>query len=136
MENNSKESTPELPKPESPKPKLKIYQLIQKNFAAAGIDLNLLTQPYPLNRKILLNFLILTTSFICNLMHTFYEAKSFGEHVQSNYMCTLTISIALALVIVLLQVAELFSFIDNCENIVNKCKSMNAKLIHASNLKQ
>lgn len=115
---NAKESKPKLPKP--PKPRVKIFQLTQKKFAAAGINANLVTQPYPFNRKILLNFLALFVSVICNLMHIFYEAKTFAEHLQSIYMCSLTIAIILALVIVLLNVAKLFNFIDSSEKLVNK----------------
>lgn len=115
---NSDEYKPNLSK--RPKARVKIFQLSQKKFAAAGIDPSLVTQPYPFNRKILLNFLALFVSVICNLMHTFYEAKTFAEHLQSLYMCSLTISIILALVIVLLNVAKLFNFIEISENLVNK----------------
>lgn len=115
---NSDEYKPNLSK--RPKARVKIFQLSQKKFAAAGIDPSLVTQPYPFNRKISLNFLALLVSVICNLMHTFYEAKTFAEHLQSLYMCSLTISIILALVIVLLNVAKLFNFIEISENLVNK----------------
>lgn len=105
---------------EESKPKVKIYQLTRKKLAAAGIVPNLVTQPYPFNRKILINFFAFFVSVVCNLMHTFYEAKTFAEHLQSLYMCSLTISITLALAIVLCNVAKLFNFIEISENLVNK----------------
>lgn len=108
---------------------MKIFQLTRKNFAVAGIDPSLVKQPYPFNRKIFMNFFTLLVGVICNLMHSFYEAQTFGEHLQSIYMCSLTVSIILALAIVLLNVDKFFSFMDASEKLVNRSELQSNRIL-------
>lgn len=115
----SESGTHPKPKPKLRTPKLKIFQLIQKNFAIVGIDPNLVTQPYPVNSKILLGFLILTASVICNLMYTLREATTYAEYSHSIYMFSFAVAIFVALVIILLNAKKLFSFINDCESLLN-----------------
>lgn len=99
--------------------KLKVFHVIQKNFAAVGFSSNLVTQQYPFNKKIFMGILILSTSVICNLMYIFREAKTFAEYNQSIYMCSLAAAIIFASVIILLNVKKLFNLIKVCENVAN-----------------
>lgn len=109
------------PKPK-PKPKIRkirIFRLTQKNFAAVGISRNLVDQPYPFNQTILLGFLILMSSLICNLVYTFCKSKTFAEHTQSTYMCSCAAVIIFTLIFVLLNVNEFFNLISGLENLAN-----------------
>lgn len=98
---------------------LRMYQLNQKHFAAAGIHPNLVTQQYPFNCKILLGFLILIISVVWNLMFSFRGAKTFAEYTQSTYMWSLGTLIILVLVNILLNLKKLFNFINEYENLAN-----------------
>lgn len=99
-------------------PKRKVFQIIQRNLASAGITPNLLNQPYPVNGKIFVGFLILGLFMCCNFKYTFYEAKTFVEYTQTVYVGSLAAVIFLALTIIILKVDKLFELIDECENIV------------------
>lgn len=100
-------------------PNHKVFQLTQKYFATAGIVPNLAIQPYPLNGKISIGFLLLGSSLICNFKYTFYEARTFVEYTQSIYMCSIAALIIFALVIIILKVEKLFEFINGCEKLIN-----------------
>lgn len=104
------------------KRKLKIFKLTKKNFAAIGISPELVNHPYPFNVRILLGLLILMASVTCNLLYIICEAKTFAEYTQSIYTFSLAAVITLGLVIVLLNVAELFNLINGFENLVNASK--------------
>lgn len=103
--------------------KTEIFKLTLKNFAAVGFTPDLKYQPYPLNEKILLGFLILISSIICNdLMYIIREAKTFVEYTQSIYMFSLAAIITLVFVTILLNVSELFNFISGVESLINTSK--------------
>lgn len=100
-------------------PKLKVFQLIQKNFASVGIVSNLAIQPYPMNKKIAYDFLILVLAFFCNFTYAFCEAKTFIEYIQSIFMISITIIVNFSLLTLIFNVEKLFGIINGCENIVN-----------------
>lgn len=121
----------------APKPKIQkteILRLTLKNFAAVGFTPDLIDQPYSLNRKILLGFLLLTSSIICNSMYTIREAQTFGEYTQSIYMFSLAALITLVFVTILLNVTELFSFISGVECLINTSKHQTFKFIQISTM--
>lgn len=101
------------------KPKLsktKVLQLVQKNFATAGIVANVATQTYPLNTRIWLGFLTLGMGIIFNFKYTFYEARTFIEYTQSIFMSSLTIIVSFALLNLVVKVRKLFEFINHCDD--------------------
>lgn len=100
-------------------PKAKILEHIKKNLAIAGIVPNLVTQSYPLNGKILLGFLTLGISIICNLMFTFCEAKTFIEYTQSICIGAFMYIVNFGLFNLILNVEKLFKLFEGCENIIN-----------------
>lgn len=102
-----------------PLPKLKVLQLVQKNFASIGIVPSLMFQTCPLNSKVLLGFLMLGLALICHSMFTFIEAKTFAEYNQSIFISSITAIIISALLIVILNVEKLFALLNGCESIVN-----------------
>lgn len=99
-----------------------VFELIRKDFVAIGITPNLRSQSYPLNGKVLMGLLVLILFFISNLMYTIYEANTFIEYTQSSYMCSLTITILLVLMITLLNVSKFFNLFDEFEHIANASK--------------
>lgn len=99
-----------------------IFDLIQKNFATIGIEPCLATQLYPLNGRIFIGFLILVSGTICDLIYFFKEAKTFAEHTQSMYTCTMGAEIALYLLILILQVDKLFELINGCDSLAHTSK--------------
>lgn len=102
--------------------KIEILQLTRKNFAVVGITPDLVDQPHPLNEKILLGFLLLTCSIICNLMYTVCEAKTFIEYTQSIYMFSIAALVTLVLMTILSNVTNLFNFTYGLESLVNTSK--------------
>lgn len=108
-QNNSK---PQLPY-------IKIFQLSQKYFAAAGIGPELAAQAYPLNGTILLGFVILGSAFVCLLVYIFVEAEKFSEYTQSIYLCSLVALINVILLVIIFNVDNFFHTIIDHEEIVN-----------------
>lgn len=98
---------------------MKIFQLTQKNFDSLGVTPKLSLQPYPFNEKILIGFFILGLFFICSLMSTIFESKTFTDYTQSVYLDSLAVVISSVLVILVFNVKKLFKLIDDCENLVN-----------------
>lgn len=103
-------------------PKIKVFQLILEHLANAGICSDLVLQPYPFNRKIFKNFLILLLYIICSVMYLFYEAKTFTENTGTIYMGSVSALITIALLILVFSVKKMFKFINSCEEIANTSK--------------
>lgn len=101
-------------------PKMKIFQLTQRNFATIGISADSSTQSsYRFNGRIFVGVFILGSIAICNFIYIFYEAETSAEYTESIFMSTLSIPFFLALLILILNVKKLFELINNCENLVN-----------------
>lgn len=103
-------------------PKIRTFQLVQKQLAHIGISSKLASQPYPLNGKILLGLFTLGCTIICVFKFTFYDAKTFSESAQSIYFGSVAIVVIYSLLIVVLKVEEIFALINDCENLVNTSK--------------
>lgn len=103
--------------------RMKILQVTQKNFATVGISATLSTRTYPLNGQILLDFALLGLYFICYLMYTFFEAKTFAEYTQSIYLSSMIALIIFVLLIIISNVKRLFDVIIDAENLVNSSES-------------
>lgn len=103
-------------------PKMKAFKTIQQNFAMAGINQKLLTQPYPLNWEILFSFFILTSFLISIGVNMCKSAKSFIEYTQSITVGSGVLLIIFALIILILEVKKLFEFIDRCDSMLNTSK--------------
>lgn len=110
-------------------PKMKIMQLLQTNLATAGITLDLLIQPYPLNAKILMGFSILCISIICLSEPFFNEEKTSFDYVESNCAGSYVIFIISILLFLILKVKQLFGLISDCECIANSSEYKISKLL-------
>lgn len=76
---------------QSRKPKIKYVkiEIFQNNpKAMIGISPKLVIQSYPLNGKILMGFLILSSFCISICMHIFNYAETFSEYTQSIFCVT------------------------------------------------
>lgn len=107
--------------PQSKLPKMKVFQVIEKNFAMAGIHPELATQPYPLNWRIFVDFVIVGSGLISILMYISNGAQTLAEYAQSIYMSSLALMVLVTLFITLLNVQKLFSLIDCYEGLMNTC---------------
>lgn len=103
-------------------PKLKSFEIVQKNFATAGITPNLANQTYPLNGTILFEFLMLSTGIYSTTVFIIYDAGTLIEYTQSVYIDSLLILIILSLLIIILKAAKLFEYIGGNDNLINNSK--------------
>lgn len=87
-----------------------------------GVGPELATQPYPLNRRILMGFFILALSTVCILEFVFCEEFTFSEFAESSYMGSYMATLFFALLIIVVNVKEIFELMIDCENIVNTSK--------------
>lgn len=104
-------------------PKIKIFQAIQKNLLTIGIGRNSAMQLRQFNLNILMDFLTLGCGIICMLMHIFTEVRTFIELTQSIYMFSSFTLLSVALMILIFNLDEWFSTINDCECLVNISKS-------------
>lgn len=103
----------------SPLPRIKIFHLSLKYFAAAGIGPQLVTQACPLNGSILLGLLIVGSAFLCHLVCIFDKAKELSASAQSIYLCSLHGLIIEILLIIIFNVKNFFNTIVIHEDVVN-----------------
>lgn len=111
-------------------PKIKVFQLVQKHFATIGICSNLAEQPYPINTKIIKGSATLILFIICSLIYLSYEAKTISENMRIIYMCSSATLIFLALMILTLNVKELFQVVNDFDSIANTSECSVANPIH------
>lgn len=105
-------------KPEKPQlPKSKVFEIIEKYFAIAGITPSLAEQTCPLNGCILLGFLLLGSAMYFTSVFLIDEAETFAEYTQSVYTNALSTLIILALLILIFKVKQLFKFINDCDKL-------------------
>lgn len=116
MENSQQENPP------LKLPKIEIFQVIQKNLTTVGITPNLSTQPYPLNGKIVMGFLILTSALISSCVYFFYFANTIVEYTQSTYMGSIAIMVIIFLLIIVFKVEKLFVLISHFDIVINTSK--------------
>lgn len=99
--------------------RIKIFQTVQKNFDNLGICVELVSQPYLCNGRVLMGIPIIGSATISNFVYIFYEAKSFSEYTQSSYMCSACILVFIGFAIQILNAKKLFEFINTYENLIN-----------------
>lgn len=100
--------------------KIECFPLLRMNYASLGVGPNL----SPFNTKNFIAFSKLTVYFICNVLYSCFEAKTFIEYTQSIYMSSSTALATSALAIAILSVKKLFQVISDCEILANTSKSV------------
>lgn len=109
-------------KTKSQSSKRKVFEIILKNFDTIGISANLANQSYPFNGTILSGFFILGVAIYFSFVYIIYDAETFAEYTQSIYMGSLLTFIAIALLILVLNVKKLFEFVNHGDDLVNTSK--------------
>lgn len=100
----------------------KAFAMSRKYFAIAGITVNLAERSCPLNRKILMGFLMLGSGIYSSIAFITRDAETFAEYTQSIYMGSLLTFISFAVLILLSRVTEVFDAINGCDNLVHTSK--------------
>lgn len=100
-------------------PKIKIFQIIQKNLASIGIGPNSETKRHPINAKTLLISLMLALATISIVIYISKGANTFAEFTQSAYTCSVLVLMSFVLIIMIAQLEELFKIINDCECLAN-----------------
>lgn len=100
-------------------PKIKIFQIIQKNLASIGIGPNSEMKLHPINAKTLLISLMLTLATISIVIYISKGANTFAEFTQSAYTCSVLVLMSFVLIIMIAQLEELFKIINDCECLAN-----------------
>lgn len=112
-----------MPENAPPKlPKLEAFKAIQKCFAVAGISPKLAIQSHPFNGRILFGFLILGTAITFLSVYISSYAETFLEYTQLLYTASTVVLIVLALIILIVQVNEVFGFMNRCDTMLNTSK--------------
>lgn len=96
---------------------MEIFHATKQYFALMGITESLTSQTYPINRKILMSFLVFFFLFISTLTYIIYEANTFLEYVQSIYFCSASIMALVDLVFIVCRVNVLFKSIESLQNV-------------------
>lgn len=103
-------------------PELKAFKTVQKKLALVGICRELVTQPHPLNEKIAMGFLLLIMMMTLGCVFIFNCAETFYEYMQSIYGVSCAILFIFALLILALNVDQLFKYIDDWDITINTNK--------------
>lgn len=105
------------------KKKIKIFQIIQQNFAILGISSKGSNRNSLVNGNIL-KALLHSLSYILNatLSGTFlvYRANIFREYIDCINGVSALIAILASLMILFFRMKVLFGFIENCEKIIDR----------------
>lgn len=113
----------EKSKSEKSKPqsfKLKTFEIIQENFAIAGITPKLVHQSYPFNGTILFGFLMICSVICCSSVFLICDAETFSEY--TIYTASIATVILLSILIIIFKVEKLFKYINGNDDIVNSSK--------------
>lgn len=102
--------------------RIKILQTIQKKFAIVGIYLDVVSQPYLYNGRIMMGYFIMGSATVSNFVYIFYEAKSFGEYTRSSFFCAACIYVSIVLTILTQKVKKIVEIINEIENLANTSK--------------
>lgn len=100
--------------------KIKIFESVQNNFELLGISSHRANQNHFLDVKfwmILLQFGVVLISYMC---YIFYEAKTFEEYTSTMYSILTLLTTALHFLMHQWKMRNLFKFIVNFENFINK----------------
>lgn len=101
---------------------LKAFKIVREDFAMIGIDPTLVTQSYPLNKKIFMGFLLFGSATIFTSVYFVNYAETFFEYTQSVYLTCVGILFITELLITILKVDTLFEYMNRCDSIMNMSK--------------
>lgn len=99
---------------------MKFFQLVQIKCSILGIAPN----QYPFNRKILMAFLLYGIAISCLSLFILRVANDFIEIANGMYQVATMIFGVVCVTNFAFRMAKFFEFIESCERIVNKSKSI------------
>lgn len=97
---------------------MKIFQTIQTKFAVLGLKPNL--RPFNNLQKLILFENFVQISSLC--VYLFHVANTAKEYLESIHITATTILIVTSQVNLISQMATIFSFIDELEDVLNESK--------------
>lgn len=104
---------------------MKLYRLVQQNFAVLGIVPDHSSQNLnPFNLKIWISLLVFVLSSIFCYVSLFYDTRNFQEYIEILVVVSSTTASLASFASTVLQRKLLFKHIKNCERIVNKSKKI------------
>lgn len=99
---------------------MKLFKTFRKNFALIGITSNVNALD---SGKIFLTSLIIWSVGLSSWIFFACEASSFIEYTVSIYIASGTTVTAIYFMIVILQIQNIFKFIDGCKKIIKNGKN-------------
>lgn len=97
------------------KKKLKILQLLQKDFALYGVT----EQQDPFFKRIILGFFLFSCAIISNGGYILFEATTFQEYANSIFFATALIAATAIYACTVWKKGELFNCINELDQIID-----------------
>lgn len=98
---------------------MKLFQAVQNNLAAMGVNLNQPIHKNIFNKHILVLFSLCCFCIIFISMYIIQDANSFDEYTEPIYELTSAISNIIAFLLTILKFDTFIEFIERSEKIVN-----------------
>lgn len=93
---------------------MKLFQVVQKNFAIVGISQN---QPESTG-KLVKTCSIYGLTFTLSALYLFFEAESFLEYTSNIYVTTAIAVISTYCIILILKLKKFFNLIEKLEKLI------------------
>lgn len=105
--------------------KLKIFQIIQRQYAILGISsTNQSAQKLPFNRRVLIGLLFFGCIFTLQFVYIFQVASDFMEYTECICATSGNILIFVCFMAIVLGNTTLFECIDNLEQLIDTSKAI------------
>lgn len=109
-------------KEENSKPqpsKRKVFETTQKYLAIAGIRPSLVHRSCPFDWLTSFGLLFLGLNIYCTSAFIMHDAETIDDYTQSIYAASFLILMTMALMVLILEVENLFEFIRNSDDLVH-----------------
>lgn len=100
--------------------KMKIFQVLQQNFAILGIDSSQSSRKNPLNAKIFISLFMYGIFIVLSVFYILNEANNFEEYTTGIYSTASIVLTNICYVIITCTMANCFKFIDFLEITLNE----------------
>lgn len=101
---------------------MQIFQVMQKSFAILGVGEEQSLQKHVINVRNMTSLFMLCTAAILNLLHLYYEAKTFKDYATGIYSGSSLIVSVILFVIIIKDMRRMVKFLKNIEKMVNQSK--------------
>lgn len=92
---------------------MKLFRIIQKNFAILGITSAQSIQKHPFNRQIVLLYSIYGSTWISSVLFLFQKANTFEEYTNNIYITSAAAIVMFSFTIIVFKMSKLFEFVNN-----------------------